>query len=177
MNCARARPSLWITESSESTQSEVSVGSRSGSCCLKSPKWSYISEQSLGVHSRMPADRRRLSCVAVNGQEPAAESTPERSIGLGVDFGGTGIKSALIDMATGELMTSRVRVPTPKPSTPEAVAATIQAVVARAAKDHAIPDGIPVGLGLPGVIKNGVCLTAANIDKGWVGTSADDVVG
>lgn len=115
--------------------------------------------------------------------EPAANNgnvPPEvgpSSLGLGIDFGGTGIKTALIDMATGDMLTSRVRVNTPKPSTPEAVALTIQTIVARAAKDHVIPEGIPVGIGLPGVIKGGVCETAANIDKAWIGTSAEVVVG
>ena len=42
MNWARDRPSFWTTVSSEWTQSAVSSGSRSGSCCLKSPKWSNI---------------------------------------------------------------------------------------------------------------------------------------
>src|SRR3954453_20768926 len=106
---------------------------------------------------------------------PMDSGTP--SPGLGIDFGGTGIKAALIDMTSGELLSSRVRVATPKPSTPEAVSATIQTVIARVAKDHPIPDGIPVGIGLPGVIKDGLTMTAANIDKGWVGSSADEVVG
>jgi polyphosphate glucokinase len=99
------------------------------------------------------------------------------SLGLGIDFGGTGIKAALIDMTSGELLSSRVRVATPKPSTPEAVAATIESVIGRVAKDHPIPDGIPVGIGLPGVVKDGLTMTAANIDKAWIGTSADAVVG
>jgi polyphosphate glucokinase len=106
---------------------------------------------------------------------PMDSGTP--SPGLGIDFGGTGIKAALIDMTSGELLSSRVRVATPKPSTPEAVSATIQTVIARVAKDHPIPDGIPVGIGLPGVIKDGLTMTAANIDKAWIGASADAVVG
>src|SRR3954454_9378407 len=42
MNWARSVPSFWTMESSESTQSSVSVGSRSGSWRLKSPYWSNI---------------------------------------------------------------------------------------------------------------------------------------
>src|SRR4051794_2531860 len=106
---------------------------------------------------------------------PMDSATP--SLGFGIDFGGTGIKAALIDMTSGDLLSSRVRVATPKPSTPEAVSATIQTVIARVAKDHPIPDGIPVGIGLPGVIKDGLTMTAANIDKAWIGASADAVVG
>jgi polyphosphate glucokinase len=66
---------------------------------------------------------------------------------------------------------------TPKPSTPDAVAAVVKAITVTIAKEHVIPDGIPVGLGLPGVVKQGTVMTAANIDKEWIGKSAADVVG
>jgi polyphosphate glucokinase len=98
-------------------------------------------------------------------------------VGLGIDFGGTGIKAALVDLSDGALISSRVRVDTPRPSTPEAVSATVLGILDTIAKDRAIPDGIPVGLGLPGVVKRGDVLTAANIDKGWIGASADEVLG
>ena len=108
-------------------------------------------------------------------RRPKANANP--TLGLGIDFGGTGIKSALIDMTTGELVSRRVRLNTPRPATPDAVAATIASIVATVALDREIPAGTPVGLGLPGVVKSGVVLTAANIDKAWIGASADEVVG
>ena len=37
---------------------------------------------------------------------------------LGFDIGGTGIKAAVVDTKTGELLTERHRIPTPKPATP-----------------------------------------------------------
>ena len=113
---------------------------------------------------------------AANGLYPAGVAS-KGSVGLGIDFGGTGIKSALIDMTTGELVSRRVRVNTPRPATPDAVAATIASIVSTVALDREIPDGTPVGLGLPGVVKSGVVMTAANIDKAWIGASADEVVG
>jgi polyphosphate glucokinase len=97
--------------------------------------------------------------------------------GLGIDFGGTGIKAALVDLGTGQLLSRRHRVDTPKASTPDAVAAAIVHVVELCHQDEPVPDGLPAGLGIPGVIKSGVVMTAANIDKAWVGVSADDVVG
>jgi polyphosphate glucokinase len=105
------------------------------------------------------------------------ETATERRLGLGIDFGGTGIKAALLDLDTGELVSRRIRYDTPHPSTPNSVSATIARIVDAIAKDQAIPDGIPVGMGIPGVIKTGVVLTAANIDKGWIGSSANDIVG
>ena len=42
---------------------------------------------------------------------------------FGIDIGGTGIKGAVVDTTTGELVTERKRILTPQPATPDAVAA------------------------------------------------------
>ena len=44
---------------------------------------------------------------------------------LGIDIGGTGIKGAIVDTITGELTSERLRIPTPKPATPENVSNTM----------------------------------------------------
>jgi len=41
---------------------------------------------------------------------------------LGIDFGGSGIKGAIVDAETGALLTDRHRIVTPQPATPEMVA-------------------------------------------------------
>lgn len=105
------------------------------------------------------------------------EARPAGSLALGIDFGGTGIKGAVVDVATGELCTRRVRVDTPRPSSPAAVAATVAHVVQRTTEERPLTTSVPAGLGLPGVVVGGVVMTAANIDKGWVGAWADRVVG
>ena len=48
---------------------------------------------------------------------------------LGIDIGGSGIKGAIVDTTTGKLLTERLRLKTPQPSTPEAVADTIKELV------------------------------------------------
>ena len=48
---------------------------------------------------------------------------------LGVDIGGSGIKGAVVDTLTGELKTERIRIPTPQPATPKAVAETLKQLV------------------------------------------------
>jgi polyphosphate glucokinase len=101
----------------------------------------------------------------------------EVRVGLGIDFGGTGIKAAVVNLATGELLSRRHRLDTPRPSTPEAVCATIVDLVGQSLAEYKIPDNAPAGMGLPGVIKSGMVMTAANIDKAWVGSSADEIVG
>jgi len=85
---------------------------------------------------------------------------------VGVDIGGSGIKGAPVDLDLGEFAAERIRIPTPIPSTPEAVADVVAQVV----------DGLgvagPIGLTLPSVVQGGMVRTAANIDKTWVGVDA-----
>lgn len=38
--------------------------------------------------------------------------------GFGIDIGGSGIKGALVDLDKGQLIGDRIRIETPKPSTP-----------------------------------------------------------
>jgi polyphosphate glucokinase len=93
---------------------------------------------------------------------------PLEGVALGIDVGGTGVKAAVVDLASAELVTSRVREKTPQPSTPEAVIEIIAAVVSRVFAEHDGDAAMPVGCGLPGAIKHGFMKTAANLDKSWV---------
>jgi polyphosphate glucokinase len=86
--------------------------------------------------------------------------------GFGIDIGGSGIKGALVDLDKGELIGDRLRIDTPKPSTPDAVADVVARIVT-----HFGWDG-PVGITLPAVIKKGAAQTAANIDPSWIGRDA-----
>lgn len=88
---------------------------------------------------------------------------------LGIDVGGSGIKGAVVDLATGEFITDRHKIDTPKPSTPEAIAGEILSIV-----EHFGWDG-PVGITLPSVIKGQVARSAANIDESWVGTDVAEL--
>jgi polyphosphate glucokinase len=88
---------------------------------------------------------------------------------FGVDIGGSGIKGAIVDLRTGTLLTERRKYLTPHPSTPEAIAEFVARLVAEANWT-----GL-VGATFPAVIKNGVALTAANVDKSWIGTDVDAV--
>ncbi|HAX97705.1 MAG TPA: polyphosphate glucokinase [Candidatus Atribacteria bacterium] len=82
---------------------------------------------------------------------------------LGIDFGGTGIKSALVDCATGQLVSERVRVHTPHKAKPDDVGRLIHQLVLQ----HNWTGR--VGIGFPAVICDGVALNAANISKKWIG--------
>jgi polyphosphate glucokinase len=88
---------------------------------------------------------------------------------LGIDFGGSGIKGAPVDLGTGTFAAERVRIPTPEHSTPQAVAEVVRELLA-AFPQHA---GTPVGITVPAVVRHGVVHSAANIDRSWIGTDAD----
>src|SRR5688572_12339394 len=88
--------------------------------------------------------------------------------GFGIDFGGSGIKGAPVDLDRGEFAAERVRIETPAKSTPDAVADVLAEMLAR------FPEVAgPVGVTVPGVVDAGVVRSAANIDKSWIGTDAD----
>ncbi|HUG47629.1 MAG TPA: ROK family protein [Candidatus Limnocylindria bacterium] len=96
---------------------------------------------------------------------------------LGIDVGGTGVKAAVVDTNSGELLSNRIRLKTPVPATPQAVAQTTREIVDRLAAEGPLPADLPVGCGLPGVVKEGRVLTVANIDQGWLAVSAEEVLG
>ncbi|WP_150047573.1 MULTISPECIES: polyphosphate--glucose phosphotransferase [Methylomonas] len=86
---------------------------------------------------------------------------------LGVDIGGSGIKGAIVETDTGELLSERRRIETPKPATPEAIAYTLAQLAG-----HFAWQG-PIGCGFPAAIQHGVARTASNIDASFIGTDID----
>ena len=91
---------------------------------------------------------------------------------FGIDIGGSGIKGAPVDLVVGEFAADRVRIPTPQPSTPTAVAETVAEVVA----SFHLPDELPIGVTFPAVIQHGVARSAANVDDSWIGTNVEKAV-
>src|SRR6476661_8047265 len=87
---------------------------------------------------------------------------------FGIDFGGTGIKGAPVDLERGDFAAERERVRTPERSTPEAVAEIFVDLLAKFPQSTGA-----VGVTVPGVVRHGVVHSAANIDKAWIGTDAD----
>jgi polyphosphate glucokinase len=82
---------------------------------------------------------------------------------LGIDIGGSNVKAAAVD-AAGRLLAEQVRVPTPKPATPEAVLASIATLASSA------PAFDRISVGFPGVVKGGEVVTAPNLGTPfWTG--------
>ena len=90
---------------------------------------------------------------------------------FGIDIGGTGIKGAPVDLATGKLVTDRKKIATPHPATPEAVTEVVKEVAQSFGWTGA------TGATFPGVVVNGTIRTAANVDKSWIGTDAAGMFG
>lgn len=89
---------------------------------------------------------------------------------FGIDFGGTGIKGAPVDLKVGDFAHDRVRIDTPKPADPQAVAEVFQQIV-----DSFPASSTPVGVTVPGIVRRGVVLSAANIDRSWLNEDADAI--
>jgi polyphosphate glucokinase len=86
---------------------------------------------------------------------------------LGIDVGGSSVKAARVDVLAGRVNGESHSVATPRPSTPAALVAVLKDL----ARAQPLAAG-RIGVAFPSVIKNGVALTAANIDHGWIGTDA-----
>jgi len=82
---------------------------------------------------------------------------------LGIDVGATGIKGAIVNTNKGELITERIKYPTPKPATPQAMTEVMKKLV-----EDFEWKGKPIGIGFPAIIKEGVALSASNIDDSWL---------
>src|SRR5690606_36651407 len=91
--------------------------------------------------------------------------TPSTPTAFGIDIGGSGIKGAPVYLAAGELIGDRVRIPTPAKSTPKAVAAVVEELVA----GFDLAPYVPIGLTFPAPIKHGVVPFIANLHQSWQG--------
>ena len=88
---------------------------------------------------------------------------------LGIDIGGSGIKGAIVNTATGEMITERFRIPTPKGRNPKKMAKVIQEIV-----KHFDYKG-PVGCGFPTIVKHGVCKSNGNLDPSWLQVNIEEL--
>ena len=90
-------------------------------------------------------------------------------VACGIDIGGSGVKSALVDLETGEYIGDQIRIPTPNPATPEAVATVCREVI----DQLDVKIGVPIGVTFPAPVFNGVIPYMANLDQSWVNVDVD----
>ena len=89
---------------------------------------------------------------------------------IGIDIGGTGIKGAVVDVETGDLISERAKVATPEGGRPDDIVAAVVQMI-----DGFGPtaDGLPVGVCFPAVVIGGTTMSAANVSKKWIGLEAE----
>jgi polyphosphate glucokinase len=85
---------------------------------------------------------------------------------LGIDIGGSGMKAAPVDVATGKFVTDRLKIATPRPAVPDALADVVKQLTTSFSWSG------PIGITFPGVVIDGVTRTAANLDRKWIGVDA-----
>lgn len=90
---------------------------------------------------------------------------------LGIDIGGSAVKGAIVQANSGKLLTDRIRVETKAKVKPKKMGKIIKDIA-----DQFGWNGI-IGIGFPGIVKNGVAQSAANINKEWVGIDINLLVG
>lgn len=93
-------------------------------------------------------------------------------LAFGIDIGGSGIKGAPVDLVAGEYADKRTRIPTPQPSTPQAVAD----VLAELVDSYDLADDVPIGVAFPAPMQRGVVRFIANLDDSWTGVDLPALV-
>jgi polyphosphate glucokinase len=124
----------------------------------------------------LPTMSRRRTASA--NEYAIVPSTAARLTGqaLGIDVGGTGIKAAVVDVASGQLVTDRIRELTPRPATPEAVLEVVVDVVRRLEATGMLTADMPGGAGFPSVIRAGRAMTATQLDDSWIGAPVQQML-
>jgi polyphosphate glucokinase len=94
---------------------------------------------------------------------------------IGIDIGGTGIKGAVVDLSTGELLSERVKLATPKGGSPKDIIETTRKLLAMVSADATDMSSLPIGVCFPAVVKNGRTMSAANVSAKWIGLAAEQL--
>jgi polyphosphate glucokinase len=82
---------------------------------------------------------------------------------LGIDIGGSALKGAVVDTATGKLVSERFRIDTPDNLNPDEMAGAVEAMAENFSWKG------PIGIGFPGVIQGSTIWTSANLHKKFIG--------
>jgi polyphosphate glucokinase len=89
---------------------------------------------------------------------------------IGIDIGGTGIKGAVVDLDSGELISDRIKLATPEGGKPDDIVTVTKEILGQL---DSIARDVPVGVCFPAVVRNGRTMSAANVSKKWIGLEAE----
>lgn len=90
---------------------------------------------------------------------------------IGIDIGGTGIKGAVVDASSGELVGERHQLATPEGASPHDVLDAVE----RMFGTLGAPEDAPVGVCFPAIVREGRTLSAANVSHEWIGLEAEEL--
>lgn len=94
-------------------------------------------------------------------------------LAIGIDIGGTGIKGAIVDLRSGQLVSDRRKIATPEGGRPVDILEATRELLDGFAGDGG--DGLPLGVCFPAIVKRGRTLSAANISHEWIGLPAESM--
>lgn len=90
---------------------------------------------------------------------------------VGIDIGGTGIKGAMVDIASGSVLDEPHIIPTPPKATPQEVREAVHACVDVCGAET----GTPVGIGVPAPVVGSHVPFMAHLSQEWVNTNVYEV--
>jgi polyphosphate glucokinase len=93
------------------------------------------------------------------------------SIAVGIDIGGTGIKGALVDLDSGQLVSERIKRATPPGGSPDAIVDTTAEIL----QALNAPLDAAIGVCFPAIVIAGRTLSAANVSDEWIGLEAEEL--
>lgn len=88
---------------------------------------------------------------------------------IGIDIGGSGIKGGRVNVATGALLSERIKYPTPPGGHPGDILATVEQIL----KDLGSSREELMGVCFPAVVRHGITMSAANVSSDWIGFPAE----
>lgn len=100
----------------------------------------------------------------------SANGAGSADVAIGVDIGGTGIKGAIVDVGTGELLSDRLKIATPEGGRPDDIVDVVKEILSRLSD---APEDAPIGVCFPAVVFRGTTMSAANVSKKWIGLAAE----
>lgn len=92
---------------------------------------------------------------------------------IGIDIGGTGIKGAVVDLATGDLVSDRRKLATPEGGRPADILKATRELLGEF--DDPAGPRLPIGVCFPAIVKRGHTLSAANVSDEWIGLPAEQM--
>ena len=135
---ARRRSTATRTATSRSVRGSSDVGGVGLGGCGTRHRTARRHAPSVPHHHRCSrrCHRRRLGSAPWTDIDPRTVPSERHGHGssrrgFGIDVGGSGVKGGLVDLQTGELIGDRIKIVTPQPATPEAIAETVAEIVAR----------------------------------------------